>query len=306
MQALKIRRILMLTAALVLLPAAALVQAESEVEVALLERTQELFALAQHWQHTEPRALYLNGARVIVATGSSEQPLSVMLDHFQAHCRAESGGLHELARVRAARAQGRLPSLIDGVLRVEEEKRGLVACLTRGQAAWSADGWRRALVAFGETGDLAQWGGLRVVQLQARGDGSFFVAAWNDGPLPIWKMFPEQGDSPGADPVGVPRPKRAQRVLSVWQEGQPNALHVYRSDTSQEELFAEYVSSFEGAGWKLQDASSLLGGAALHGGLFAQGAKGVVVEVEGDEAGSLVSVLPMELRRAREVHVPRF
>ncbi len=303
MQRLKLRRALMLLCLSVAAPGAALVQARTEIQQALLERTAGLFELARHWQRASPRALFLNGARVVVATGSSEQPLPAMLDHFQAHCRRESGGLHELAMDATRPARTGLPSLVDGVLRVEEEHQGLVACLALGETKLGAAELMDRIERFGDALDVAELGGLRVVRVQALGEGSFFVAAWNDGPLALARMFPEQGDSPGADPSGIPRPAHARRVLSAWQEDVPSSVHVYESGDVRDEAFVGYTRELEKLGWRLQDATGLYGGASVNGGLFARGAQSLVVQAQSDERGSLISVLPMETRENREVAV---
>lgn len=301
MQRLKLRRVLMLLGVIAGVPGIALVQARAELEQTLLEQTAGLFALARHWQRAQPRALFLNGARIVVATGSSEQPVAAMLDHFQEHCRRQSGGLHELAQAAMHSARAGLPSLVDGVLRVEEEHQGLVACLALGEARLGAAELMDRIERFSDALDLAELGGLRVVRVQALGEGSFFVAAWNDGPLALTRMFPEQGDSQGVDPAGLPRPARARRVLSAWQEGVPSSIQLYESAQARDEAFAGYTEELERAGWRMQDVTNLHGGASVNGALFARGGKSLVVHTQPDGRGSLISVLPMELRENREV-----
>ena len=305
MPMLNLRRLLMVGALSLGVPGLALVQARAEFGETLLERTQGLFDMAQHWPRTPPRALHLNGARIIVATGTSEQPLAVMLDHFQAKCRAESGGLHDAARSVFRPRDGRLPSLIDGVLRVEEEKRGLVACLALGQSPLSAMELAGRIDRFAETADLAELGGLRVVRLESVGDGTFFVAAWNDGPVSLATMFPAAGDSPGVDPAGVPRPEGAKRVLSAWQEGAPSGVNLYLSQTQRDLAFANYVGSLAWAGFKIQDSSSLLGGASMNAALFARGTETLVVHAQSDADGTMIAVLPMDMRKERRVLIPQ-
>ncbi|MFT3928082.1 MAG: hypothetical protein QM778_36475 [Myxococcales bacterium] len=302
---LMLRRILLASLLGGVLPGLGLAHATSELEASLLERTRSLFELAPHWQRVPPRVLLVNGARLVLATGRSEQPLSAMLDHFQAHCRAESGGLHQAARAVYRSARKDLPSLIDGVLRVEEEKEGLVACLALG-AKLSPRELLARLERFGEHADLQELGGLRVVRVRRVDEGSFFVATWNEGPLPLADMFPEQGDSPGDEPPDVPRPRQARRLLSAWQEGRPSGVYVYSVSAARDAVFESYVAELERGGWRLQDASSLVGGVPFHGAAFARGSQGLVVHTQADGEGTLISVLPLESRPRRHIIGKRF
>ncbi len=301
MQRLTCRRVLMLLGLCVLAPSLAWVQARAQIEQTLLERTSTLFELYPAWQRMPPRALYLNGARVIVATGTSEQPLGVMLDHFQARCRRDSGGLARAAQSVFRPVRGELPSLIDGVLRIQEERQGLVACLGLGSEELGRDELWERIARFSETVDLSVFGGVRVVRLESLGDQTFFVATWSEGPVPLGTMFPERGDSPGTDPVSTPRPAESRRLLSAWQEGAPSSIHLYASSAARDQAFAAYAHSLEQSGWKNQDASSMTGGRPMNAALFARGSQSVVVHAQSFGADTVLSVLNMEPRGAHAV-----
>jgi hypothetical protein len=265
----------------------------AELGASLLERSARLFELAPHWQHGEPRALYLNGARMIIASGISEQPQAALLDHFQAMCRRHTAGIHAVMSGRNATSE--LPSLLDGVLRVEGDGAGLVACLALGEDPLGIAALVERLEHLAETGDLSALGGLRVVRVQPRGDGSFFVAAWNDGPVVLDAMFPVQGDSPGIDFRGVPRPEHATRTLSAWQEGGEAAANLYSVPEGADVAFSTYERMLVRASWQIDDGARLLAGDPRYGALFSRAGKTLVVHVETHEDGSWVSVLPGNL-----------
>lgn len=272
--------------------------ARAEFAHTLLERTAGLFALFPHWQSSSPRALQLNGARIIVTTGTSEQPIGVMLDHFQAECRAHSGGLHEAAERVFAPPAASLPSMLDGVLRVQDGDVGLVACLAIGKATLSAAAWADRIARFTEALDLQVFGGVRLVRVQQAGSRTFFTAVWNDGPVPLGTMFPEQGDSPGYDVVGVLRPSGAQRVLSAFQEGEPTGVQVYRVQDDVDTAFSGYATALSAAGWSIHDPAFLASSQA-HAALFLRGDSSVVVYAEEQAGERLLSVLSLGEKRAK-------
>jgi hypothetical protein len=296
-----IRRALMLMAACSGVPSVAWVQARAQVEQTLLERTRALFELVPSWERTPPRALFLNGARIIVATGTSEQPLKVMLDHFQERCRRESGGLSKAAQQLVRPRRGGLPSLIDGVLRIEEERQGLVACLGLGERELTHEELRERIERFADAGDLSVFGGVRVVRLEALEERTFFVATWSEGALPLATMFPERGDSPGSDPAHIPRPAGSRRLLSAWQEDAPSSIHLYLTNRPSDEAFAAFVQALEQHGFTNQDSSSMAGGTLMQGTLFARGTQSIAVHAQLLGAETVLSVLNMEPRDNQQV-----
>jgi hypothetical protein len=63
-------------------------------------------------------------------------------------------------------------------------------------------------------------------------------------------MFPPCADAPGKDPMGIPRPDGARRVLSGIEHGAPYALTLYQGGgLSDAELFDWYLARLRGLGF---------------------------------------------------------
>jgi hypothetical protein len=290
---LRVRRIIMVAALLVALLSSAAAFARHELEQSLLERTAALFELAPDAMPGAPRALFLNGARIVIATASTPQPVSVMLDHLQAGCRRQSGGFHEAAKRLSARPDVELPSLLDGVLRVESGEQGLVGCLALGEAHLDVEQWLARVRAFAERGDLQALGGLRVARVRAQGSGSFVVLAWNEGPVPLVDMFPADKDAPGVDFTGVPRPVGARRVLSAWQEHAETAINVYTLAQPAAQAFADYTEILARHGWHAPAPAQLSSRGGPLAALLERGGRTLVLHAYQQGADSLLTVLPM-------------
>ncbi len=184
-----------------------------------------------------------------------------------------------------------LPSLLDGVLRIENQDVGLVACLGLGDDSLTGAAFSERLTRLMPELDLEALGGVRVVRVQRAGDRSFFAAVWNAGPLPLLRMFPEEADSPGAAlPAFVERPVGGRRILSVFQEDAANGLELYERDADVQSAFAEYAQALEDAGWHVHDAQALAS-APVHGALFLRGASSMVVHAEQQGTTSILSLM---------------
>jgi hypothetical protein len=170
------------------------------------------------------------------------------------------------------------------VLRSEDEKRGYVACLDLGPEPLDTRQLLRRINAFGQTGDLARLGGLRLAFARADGEGTHHVSVWSDGPLPLLHAFPARGDAPGADPADMPRPPEARRVLSASVGGDDGVLASYHSDLAPPRLLSRYRAQLEAAGMAvLTDA----GGRSL---LVQSASATRVVAITPDAGGSVLSL----------------
>jgi hypothetical protein len=178
--------------------------------------------------------LRLNGATL--HRSMARTPLSVgeVLDRYEAHC-AESPSaigraMRDIPEALADKAEIPKEARKLGILRDEADGRGMVACFV--DQADEAD--RSAAVIdrvnrFFETGDLASFGHVRYVFVEARKSGSKVVTLWSDGPLKIGAMFPAEGDAPGTDSSLVPRPSGSRRTLSAAVDGYPAAVRIYET-----------------------------------------------------------------------------
>lgn len=189
------------------------------------------YAEATHQQ--TPRTVVLNGVQVQLSVGAATRSVSDVLDHFQRRCKQHAGGLgaqlHDALRTSGGTQAASAPSdtLLDGIYRMGNEHRGVVACLDLGVASISMDELARRVQRVTDSGDLSQLGRLRFVSAERGAQRTVFVAMWTEGPVNVRHMFPSDGDAPGYDATGIPRPSGARRVLSAREAGQDKGIHAY-------------------------------------------------------------------------------
>jgi hypothetical protein len=211
------------------------------------------YAGAHH--QTVPEEIEVNGAAFFLSTGSVAAPVSEVLDQFHAKCLAKNGQLHDqwasLGQKRRANLQGH-GSLWDGVFRSDGRDNGIVACAETGDGPLPPEVLISRLKAVLATGDIAKLGNLRYVYVTRGQDQSVFVAMWSEGALNFRSMFPSQGDAPGEDPPGLPRPAGSRRVLSTRPKGVDAAVNVYSSTQQRADaLVAFYGDALPKAGYTL-------------------------------------------------------
>ncbi len=289
---LKMKRAMMLLFALTLCAGSALHTARAAFDTQALASTRGLLDIPEAWVRGASRTIVLNGARVRVATGRSQESLHALLDRAESECRERSAGLHARANRIADRVHQALPPLADGILRSENEREGLVACLELGTDETSFEDLAVRLTEFAEEGDLQALGGVRMVRAEARGDKAFFVSTWNEGRTPLWQMFPETGDAPGIEFADVPRPSGARRVLSTWQEQGAPALNVYESTESAQPLMQRYLSALSQLGWQGGDAESVRNG-GNHQLMLTRNGHQLVLTAESQDGKTRLAVMPL-------------
>lgn len=207
-----------------------------------------------------PAVASINGQRM--SLGSKLTPLGVeeVLERFEQHCQQQSGGLREeLGRLPAALAGAALPESLRDPSRwlssrqmAADGKAGQLACIARPNDAGGLRGLYQSALAFAETGDVGKVGEARyIVARRDEASGQTHVLAmWTEGSFDIPSMFPEQGDVPGSDPTGVPRPPAAKRVLSAEIAEHPYALRMYDSERSHAEVLDHYARGMRARGWR--------------------------------------------------------
>jgi len=289
---LMLQRGLMLALAVAGCLVVALRTAKAELETRALSHTRGILGIPDAWVRGAPRSIALNGARIRIASGHSEQTLHDLLDRAERDCRERSGALD--ARAEALHRNSGRPRLSNGILRAEHGKEGLVACLDLGHAELSLDDLAARLSDFAGDGDLQRLGGVRLLRAEARAQGAFFVTASTEGAVPLWRMFPADGDAPGLDASDVARPVGSRRVLSAWQEQGAPAIHVYETQQAIEALWPKYARELEAAGWKEDAQPSTLTLGAARSTLFMRGGKQVVVTAERQRAKTLIAIMPLD------------
>ncbi len=289
---LNLQRALLLLIALTLCVGGALHTAKAAFDTQVLASTRGILGIPEVWLRGAPRTIVLNGARIRVATGRSQESLHALLDRAESDCRRRSAGLHARAMRIADRVKKALPPLADGVLRAENDREGLVACLDLGESEASFQDLAARLTEFAARGDLQALGGVRMVRAYAREGEAFFVSTWNEGSAALWDMFPLTGDAPGLDFRSVPRPSGSRRVLSTWQEHGAPAINVYESAEPLDVLWDGYTRALAERGFLRSDHNASSAGA--HALMLTRGGQQLVITAEAQNGKTLLSVMPMD------------
>ncbi|HSO00453.1 MAG TPA: hypothetical protein VLS89_19310 [Candidatus Nanopelagicales bacterium] len=228
--------------------------AYGDVKEAALEIGSELGRLGDVG---EQRPIRLNGQPIFVSSTVQPIPLEELLDKVEERCEKDPmavvdalPGLPEAARKELAERQR--SRVAAGVVRHEGHDRGMVACFMRPEGAAGVGSRVAALNAFVDTGDLGKLGNLRYVFAERTEDGrSHVVTAWTDGSFNLYDLVAADGDTPGSDLEGVPRPLRSVRLLTASVDGVPYSVRIYDSGAPPEAIIAQYDRDLIERGWEL-------------------------------------------------------
>ena len=198
--------------------------------------------------NSAPRSLVVNGLNLRLVTATTTESVRAVLDRIEARCRAR-GGIAAPEHFRSA-----LPSVMSGAFRNDTERGGVLACIDSGRPIALAEVADR-LRAVSTTGDLEALGQLRYVLARRHEGKTTLLILWTEGPLPILRAFSQDGDAPGHDPAGIPRPQGSRRILSGSEMGMPYALTVYavpHGDLNQ--LLEWYRATLRARSWSVATA----------------------------------------------------
>jgi hypothetical protein len=230
-------------------------RARAQLSEVLLSLGVEMLRYDDVEKHGETRTLHLNGQEIHLATAVTRHPLERVLDFYESRCMEHDGRfaeqITELSRGDAV--PGEIDgSMFDATLRSEEGHRGYVACLDQGTERASPEGVLAKFERFKESLDISEMGALRYIYAEESDGTTLFVTFWSDGPLRIREIFPPEGDAPGRDVEGVPRPDGARRILSSWEAGEPQIVAMYQSGEAEVgAIDSFYRRSMEDGGWTL-------------------------------------------------------
>lgn len=176
----------------------------------------------------------VNGAVIHRSSAHTDQPVTTVLDRYEAHCRSNPGALGRAMQDIPSALSGHLDAPGSGPLgasavRDEVDGRGMVVCFVDREDAPAAPLVER-LRELSETGDLSKLGRVRYVYAEpSSGGGTRVVTLWSDDALNLNEMFPVGGDAPGTDSETVPRPPDARRTLSAAVDRHPASVRIYES-----------------------------------------------------------------------------
>jgi hypothetical protein len=218
--------------------------------------------------------IVLNGQSVYVGNALTDSPVGDVLDRFQQSCHehraASSEVWSKVAQMREtfakatpaelaasphgseiASALGRIAAMpIDkfGTIRTGGGDSGVVICFTQSESG-PVDG-KAAWTEMRKTGDMSNVGNLRYVYATRTKQRTHVLTAWTQDHFDF-KSFSAQGegDAPGRDPDGIPRPPDSRRVVTASVEGTPYGLHLYESQKAPAEVLAFYDAKMTADGW---------------------------------------------------------
>lgn len=176
----------------------------------------------------EPREMRINGQSLMMRSGTTDDSVDAVLDRFEAQCSTGQQELRERVDFMTQQA-GITRSLF--VLREMGGPEGVVACLDFGQEELSVADLAERAARFRASNDLHDLGDLRFVFAEPMNDGSgaHFLTFWTNGSLDFDEVTGRggNGDVPGADIDGIPRPPRSRRVLDASETGHPDRVLMY-------------------------------------------------------------------------------
>ena len=236
-------------------------RARADVREVMLGMGAQMMRYAGTDRQDEPRAIYLNGQQMMLATATTSHPLKDVLDFFEARCHEHDGNFSaEISRMpEYARAAWTKPArgLLDSTVRIDGDHRGVVACLDTGKSHLTIEELGARMADFSRTGDLGSVGLLRYAFVERERGETHIVTFWTDDHFVVREMFPAAGDAPGRDLSDVPRAPDSRRLLSAWEANQPQSMTVYAlSSKSRDDLKGFYATALPKTGWHVTDPES--------------------------------------------------
>lgn len=269
----------------------ALRSAYGSMKDAALELGSELGRLGDVGGRTPIR---LNGQPIYVSSTVQPVELDDLLDRVEARCERdpialadELPGLPEAAQKELRERQKAREAA--GVVRHQEGDQGMVACFMRPEGSTWVGSRLAALNALAETGDLSKLGNLRYVYARRTDDGrTHVVTAWTDGAFNLFDLVPTNGDTPGSDIPGVPRPLRSVRMLTATADGVPYSVRVYDSSAPAEAILAQYDRDLIDQGWEV-----LVAKLKTHQRVYGREGEHLYVLPREDQGRTLVTMIQM-------------
>lgn len=259
----------------------------------------------------EPQAVSVNGQVLLLAAKESELSVKSVLDAFDAHCEAHSGGLREEframpgfdERVKLLPENMRDPGRI-GIIRsdaghaTDSETEAHLVCIAQPENGGGLAGLLTRVQEFLATGDAGRIGDMRYVAARKQPNGKTqVIAIWTEGTFNIEAMFPDAGDAPGSDALDFPRPPSSVRSFSAVVPDHPYAVRFYDSTESQARVLAFYDEALTRAGWATRPSTLNDEGPELHGTelrAYTRGGRAMVVSAKADAPGKTgVSVIEL-------------
>jgi hypothetical protein len=182
-----------------------------------------------------PSALLVNGAQARVDTRVVDGDPEALLDAAQAGCKVTSDGI------------------FDGVIRDGDDDRGYVACVVPTGESLSAGDVADLVFEVLDSGDISRFGAAHYVYAERSRGRTRVVTVTIDAGLHLGRIFPDQGDVPGSDVSGLPRPERSRRILAATAPGLPYQVVAYQVPGTAADVGASYRTRLTAHGWQVRE-----------------------------------------------------
>jgi hypothetical protein len=204
------------------------------------------------------RRMEINGAQLEFATGTTDDSVRTVLDHYARRCASRSGRVDEQLAEIAHRANANgAPSTGEGqssltTIRHSTDNQGYVACLDVGETRLTVEEIQRRVESFVRTGNLTDVGRMRYLYAERSSTGrTRFLGFWTDNEINVTRMFPTTGDAPGEDPADVPRAPGLRRLLQASEVGEQYSMSIFAGAAPRERVEQHYRTEMPRHGWTL-------------------------------------------------------
>jgi hypothetical protein len=255
---------------------------EAQVRREKVERMQslarQLLPLAA--RHPGARRLFINGSPVSFGTKTSKIDVAASLDAVRREC--ESGERRLMLGLPAPSDEPSRLEPAPRLTRVDREEDGAEAgaVMCTFAAAQAQGGASDTQIRF----SLAH-------RVDATTTSVFTIATETQGSLE--SLFTLEGDAPGSDLAGVPRPHGSRRDFSATFEGEAYGVVIYEVKGSMTDAVARYDAQMGVAGWKRSD---VVAGTFPDARAYARDGLEIVASFEAREGVTFVTIAPLEPR----------
>ncbi len=208
--------------------------------------------LLQETQHVR-----VNGESIYLASAVTAQSVHEVLDRYEAHCRAHTGGLEEEMDSIPAGAKATLASRFPaawserfGIVREEHEDEGMVVCIARSDGGGIRGFVERANL-FLADGQLFHLGNLRYAYVRKTSAGqSHVLTTFTEGPFNIYRVLGTEKDTVRDELDGAPLPANAATPMTFRIDGMPYVVQAFASPDPPEKVAAYYLETLPRFGWE--------------------------------------------------------
>jgi hypothetical protein len=107
----------------------------------------------------------------------------------------------------------------------------------------------------------------------------------------LYAVFPLEGDAPGGDFAGIPRPRDSKRLFAATIEDDPYAVRIYETHAAMSDTVKQYDADMALAGWKRSEAVAK---EVPNARFYTRGDERFVASFEADKDTSRISLAPFQ------------